>query len=191
MSAINSVAHVTSAATGGSDAGQWLANLLPANSGIVIVITAMIALLRLMWNSRVPMKKLKVEADQNLIEKLLARVTKLEEDNGKIHKDYEEKLTSVIAANETKIAAAVSASDAREALSEAREAVMRHELTNTRACFNALMLLLKRMRNPPEELAGIIADIETMQNDYRAGEDLQRRTLDNFRSSGHGVGGSL
>lgn len=137
------------------------------NKGYIVTLLGGIAVIvRIVWNSRVPMRKIKVDADQKMIDNLLTRVQKLEGDNETIRKDYESRITAIHADNE-----------AREATNDAREAVLRHELANTRTCFNALLLLLKRMPNPPAELAGIIQDIEMMKAEYARGEELERLTL--------------
>ena len=129
-------------------------------------ITGTLVLLRAMWNSRIPMRKLKNESDTTVIETLKERLTAVEAANERLMAKYESKIEALTAENK-----------AQEALQERREAVLRHELQNIRTCFNALMIFLKRMPNQSKELTGIIEDVETMRAEQLRAEELERSML--------------
>lgn len=121
---------------------------------------------RVVWNTRIPSRKLKIESDQKLISNLLARVEKLETDNDNLRKDYD-----------TKISFIQTDFDCRIHLNDSREALLRHELQNIRTCFNAMIMFLKRIPDPPEALTEIILDIEIMRAEQVKSEDLERAAM--------------
>jgi vacuolar-type H+-ATPase subunit E/Vma4 len=106
--------------------------------------------------NRPKMRELVQTAEEKLRDDLITRVEKLEAANEKMRQEYEARISAIVAS------------------SEANQAVLRHELQNVRACFNALMMLLKRMPNPPETLAAIIADVESMRSDQMRAEALEK-----------------
>lgn len=121
---------------------------------------------RVVWNTRIPSRKLKIESDQKLISNLLARVEKLETDNDNLRKDYDNKISFIQTDFESRIH-----------LNDSREALLRHELQNIRTCFNAMLMFLKRIPDPPETLTAIILDIEIMRAEQVKSEDLERATM--------------
>lgn len=141
----------------------------PFNLGLLskVGLFALIGMIfRVVWNTRIPSRKLKIESDQKLISNLLGRVEKLENDNENLRKDYDKKIDIIKTDFES-----------REALNESREALLRHELQNIRTCFNAMIMFLKRIPDPPEALTEIILDIEIMRAEQVKSEDLERAAL--------------
>ena len=102
------------------------------------------------------MRKLKLEADTKLIDALSKRVDKLETDIGEQRNYYETKIDRIEASN------------------DARERIARHELNNVKMRLRALVMLLKRLPDPPQMLKEILADIEAMEAEQAQAEAAEK-----------------
>ena len=120
------------------------------------VWTAVATLIGIVLRSRVPMRKMKIDADERLREDLLARVEKLESKLEETRAFYEAKM------------------DQLQAEYEAGARVARHELANAKMRFRALVMLLKRLPNPPEGLTAILVDIEAMEAEQSRAEAAEK-----------------
>jgi uncharacterized protein YlxW (UPF0749 family) len=106
--------------------------------------------------SRPKMHEIDKTAEAKLIDALGARVDKLETALTEQRDHYEKKL---------------------EALAENYEAdkrISRHELGNVKMRFKALVMLLKRLPEPPPMLIAILADIESMEAEQMRAEALEK-----------------
>ena len=106
--------------------------------------------------TRPNMRKLEVNADQQFRTDLLARVTKLEAELKETRTHYEERIDRLSAAN------------------DAAERIARHQLNNAKMRFRALVMLLKRLPNPPEGLTAILNDIEAMEHEQSLAEAAEK-----------------
>jgi hypothetical protein len=106
--------------------------------------------------SRPQMRKLEKEAEEKLIDTLSARVDKLEAEIRNQRDHYEQKI------------------DRLQATYEADKRISRHELGNVKMRFRALVMLLKRLPDPPPMLAAILADIENMEAEQARAEALEK-----------------
>ena len=120
------------------------------------VWTGVFGLFGIILRSRVPMRKLKLEADTKLIDALSKRVDKLETDIGEQRNYYETKIDRIEASN------------------DARERIARHELNNVKMRLRALVMLLKRLPDPPQMLKEILADIEAMEAEQAQAEAAEK-----------------
>jgi len=120
------------------------------------VWTGVIGLFGIILRSRVPMRKLKLDADTKLIDALGKRVDKLETDISDQRVYYETKIDRI------------------EALNDARERIARHELNNVKMRLRALVMLLKRLPDPPPMLKEILADIEAMEAEQALTEAAEK-----------------
>jgi uncharacterized membrane protein YccC len=131
------------------------------------VWTGVFTLFGIILRSRVPMRKMKIAADEKLIDTLSKRVDKLEADLAEQRTFYETKISNIQTSYETKM-------DRLQATSEANGRVSRHELNNVKMRFRALVMLLKRLPNPPEMLVAILADIEAMEAEQALAEAAEK-----------------
>lgn len=106
--------------------------------------------------SRPSLRGIDKAAEAKLIEALSSRVDKLENALTEQRDHYERKL-EVLAENY-----------------EADKRISRHELGNVKMRFKALVMLLKRLPEPPAMLIAILADIETMEAEQMRAEALEK-----------------
>lgn len=106
-------------------------------------------------------------ADGRLQDQLLARVDKLESDLKEQRVYYEDKLDKLSATYTAKV-------DRLEAEHEARIRISRHELNNAKMRFRSLIMLLKRLPNPPDGLLAILDDIEAMEVEQTRSEAAEK-----------------
>lgn len=114
-----------------------------------------------------PWRKQSIAAEEKLRQDLLTRVEKLETDLKDQRLYYEDKLEKLAAAYDQKV-------DRLEAEYEAAARIARHELGNAKMRFRALVMLLRRLPNPPDGLAGILDDIEAMEAEQARAEALEK-----------------
>ncbi|MBB5709359.1 hypothetical protein [Sphingomonas xinjiangensis] len=108
-----------------------------------------------------------IAVDQKLREDMLGRIEKLEADLKEQRLYYEDKLDKLTAAYDQKV-------DRLEAEYEAAARIARHELGNAKMRFRALVMLLRRLPNPPDGLSGILDDIEAMEAEQTKAEALEK-----------------
>jgi DNA repair exonuclease SbcCD ATPase subunit len=106
--------------------------------------------------SRPKMHEIDKTAEAKLIDALSARVDKLETALTEQRDHYERKL---------ELLATTYDEDKR---------ISRHELNNVKMRFKALVMLLKRLPEPPAMLIAILADIETMETEQMRAEALEK-----------------
>ena len=123
-------------------AGGFLSTWHGISIGSIITGTgawaAVGTLVGIVLKGRVPMRKMKLDADEKLRDDLMARVQKLEAD----------------------AAAAATLREAERARHEAEMAIMRHRVNNSDQCLDALLLLLK---TSPEKVDQAVQHIEAMR----------------------------
>ena len=129
-------------------------------AGLVGLLNVLFAGALVTWvKTRPKMKQLEADAEKVFRDDVVARVRIVEEALETQRSDYERRLAE------------------KDANYEAQIRVMRHELNNVRTCFDALMLLLKRMPDAPEQLATIISDIEAMRARQMNAEAQEKGTF--------------
>lgn len=106
--------------------------------------------------SRPKMREIQRSAEEKLRDDLIARVEKLESRLEETRTHYESKLEKLGADYEV------------------AQRTARHELNNVKMRFRALVMLLKRLPNPPEMLVAILADIESMEAEQMHAEALEK-----------------
>lgn len=102
------------------------------------------------------MREIQRSAEEKLRDDLIARVEKLETRLEETRTHYESKLEKLGADYEV------------------AQRTARHELNNVKMRFRALVMLLKRLPNPPEMLVAILADIESMEAEQMHAEALEK-----------------
>jgi hypothetical protein len=106
--------------------------------------------------TRPKMHEIDKTAEATLITALSARVDKLELALTEQRDYYERKLEQL------------------NLIYDADKRVSRHELGNVKMRFKALIMLLKRLPDPPSMLIEILADIETMEAEQNRAEALEK-----------------
>ncbi len=106
--------------------------------------------------NRPKMREIERSAEEKLRDDLIARVEKLETRLEDTRSHYEAKLEKLAADYDV------------------AQRTARHELNNVKMRFRALVMLLKRLPNPPEMLVAILADIETMEAEQMHAEALEK-----------------
>jgi hypothetical protein len=124
--------------------------------------------------SRPKMRELEKQSEEKLRDDLISRVTKLESDLKEQRTYYEEKLDKLSTAYDTKV-------DRLQAEHEAAARIARHELGNAKMRFRALIMLLKRLPNPPDGLAAILDDIEAMEAEQGRSEAAEKGAVSGAR----------
>jgi uncharacterized membrane protein YkoI len=117
--------------------------------------------------SRPKMHEIAAQAEEKFRADTVARVSKLEADLKEQRTYYEDKLEKLSAAYEAKV-------DRLQADYEAAARISRHELANAKMRFRALIMLLKRLPNPPDGLTQILDDIEAMEADQARSEAAEK-----------------
>ena len=130
--------------------------------------------------TRPKMKELDQSADDRLRDSLLARVEKLESDLTAQRVFYEDKLDKLTAAHDAKF-------EKLQAEYEGAAQIARHELANAKMRFRALVMLLKRLPNPPEGLTAILADIEAMEAEQARAEAAEKGARAGAKIAGTGA----
>ena len=116
---------------------------------------------------RPKMREIEQAAEDKFRADTVARVSKLEADLKEQRTYYEEKLEKLSASYDSKV-------DRLQADYEAAARISRHELANAKMRFRALIMLLKRLPDPPAGLEAILADIETMEADQARSEAAEK-----------------
>jgi len=117
--------------------------------------------------NRPKMRELAAQAEEKFRADTVSRVTKLEADLKEQRLYYEDKLEKLSAAYDAKV-------DRLQADYEAAARISRHELANAKMRFRALIMLLKRLPNPPAGLSDILQDIEVMEAEQGRSEAAEK-----------------
>lgn len=135
-----------------ADGGHALSTVFGVSVGSIItaagVWAAVIALVRVMWMQRVPMRKMKLDADVKLIDTLGARVELLER-----------KL------------------DEKDAKHEAEVSMLRHQIVNSDQCLDLLLALLEEVNDLPERAKSAVQKTKAMRREQRDRETVEKATL--------------
>ncbi|WP_242183060.1 hypothetical protein [Sphingomonas sp. CARO-RG-8B-R24-01] len=106
--------------------------------------------------NRPKMREIERNAETKLRDDLIARVERLETRVEETRSFYERKIERL------------------QADYEAAQRIARHELANAKMRFRALIMLLKRLPDPPDGLAMILIDIENMELEQAKNEALEK-----------------
>ena len=132
------------------------------------VWTAVLTLIGIMWKSRVPMRKLKIEADEALLSTTIARLDKLETELKDQRDNYEIKLDQ----ERTQHAADLS--------------IMRHKMNNLDQCLTMLLMLIEQ---DPEKAREAAARVRTMRERQEANEAAEKGAMHGAKLGVTGEGG--
>jgi len=143
------------------------------------VWTGVLTLFGIIWKSRVPMRKLNLDADETLRKDLMEQINKKDAEHGERVKDLETKIEGMRKSYEGKLEAMRAGYEAKleaeRATHAAELAIVRHRMNNLDQCLTMMLALIESNPDKAGSVVQKVTEMRVRQEQMEADEKARIR----------------